>query len=155
MKLIMRGALMAAATMALASPAFAQALDGPALKTMVEAMGYETNVLSSSDQALKFEIKVVTEDFDVPIGVEISGSGRYVWLTALLATDPISDEQAKAFLGVTADLQPTHFWTTTRGSTMAGIALENRGLKPVDLKFGFDKLSSDVVDTADIWDTDS
>lgn len=142
-------ALVPALPLALQDPAPVQ-LDLAGLKTLVTNMGHELKDLSET----KFETTIVAEGFDVPIAFEVSSSGRYVWLTAFLGKVPeegLAAEQANALLHQNHSIQPAHFYVTSNGNLMVGIAMENRSLDAVMMKRAITKVADDVVSTSEDW----
>lgn len=139
------GALMFAPLSAAADP-----LTYPALKTMVENMGYTPKELGSEDSP-KFEATVVTADFNVPIGFEVTKSGRYIWTTASLGDSKLDGERALSLLKRGQEIQPTQFWINSKGVLMIGLAIDNREITPAHIKFVMEKLSADLGKMKDIW----
>lgn len=122
------------------------------LKEMVTNAGYEVKALNEEAGKEKYEFTVKTEEFDVPIATEISGSRNYVWLTVYLGDAPRPDSpKCHAMLSRNFKVQPSQFYITERGALMLGFAMENRGITPVVFRRTFTKLADDVVKTADIW----
>jgi hypothetical protein len=122
------------------------------LKEMITNAGYEVKALSEEAGKEKYEFTVKTDEFDVPIAAEISGSKNYIWLTVFLGDAPKADSpKCHAMLSRNFKIQPSHFYVTDGGKLMMGFAMENRGMNPVVFRRTFAKLSDDVVKTADIW----
>jgi hypothetical protein len=121
------GALAAVALFAAPLTAAAHPLTYPALKAMVAGT------------------------FNVPVGFEVSKSGRYIWTTANLGESKLSGDAALSALKRIGEIQPTSIWITAKGLLMIGIAIDNRDVTPAHLKFVTDKLGEDVGKTADIW----
>lgn len=125
-------------------------LDLDGLKALIANMGYEKKDLSET----KFEISITQDTFDVPVAFEVSGSGRYIWLTAFLGKVP--DEglpalQANALLRRNHSIQPAHFYVTSTSSLMIGLAVENRGMDAVMMRRAVSKLAADVASSSDDW----
>lgn len=128
----------------------AAALDLAGVKALLANMGHEFKDLSET----KIEITVTEDTFDVPIAFEVSGSGRYVWLTAFLGTvaeEGLSAAQANALLRQNHSIQPAHFYVTSSSSLMVGLAVENRALDAVMMRRAVGKLAGDVAKTSDDW----
>ena len=64
-------------TIVAAIPAIADPLDHAGLKTMLTGMGYTPKETGVAPAQL-LEINVTTASFNVPVGLEVSGSGRFV-----------------------------------------------------------------------------
>jgi hypothetical protein len=127
-------------------------LSAAQLKEMITNAGYEVKALNEEAGKEKFEFTVKTEEFDVPIAAEISGSRNYVWLTVYLGDAPKPDStKCHAMLSRNFKIQPSQFYITERGALMMGFAMENRNMNPVVFRRTFAKLADDVVKTADIW----
>lgn len=135
-----------------AAPAHAQdsEMSAAKLKEMLVGLAYEPKDIGTEPGKEKYEVKITTTGFNVPIGLELSPSKRFVWLTTFLGK---SSPQTKfeALLKRNAKIQPTFFWITDSGNLMAGMALDAKSLTPANLKFGLDKVSKDVSDSATDW----
>ncbi len=127
-------------------------LDSPALKAMVDGLGYETKNIGSEVGKEKYEFKVKTEGFDVPMAAEISPSKNYIWLTANLGA---TSEKTKyeAILRANGAVQPTQFYVNSKGLLMVAIPIENHGVTPAWMKKCIDKLGNDLTDQAEAWNT--
>jgi hypothetical protein len=149
LKSIIRFALVAVALLAAPLTAAADPLSYDALKTMVTNMGYAPKEVGETTP--KMEILVVTADFNVPLGVEITPSGRFVWITANLGESKMTGDLALQLLKRSQNWQPTQFWITSSNLLTIGLAVNNTDLKPDLLKFAFEKLAGDVGASSDIW----
>ncbi|TAH39762.1 MAG: hypothetical protein EYC70_02950 [Planctomycetota bacterium] len=117
---------------------------------MAANLGHETSGLSDS----KFEITVDKDDMQIPIAIEISGSTRYIWLTADFGDVPeggFAAEKANELLRRNFKLQPAHFYVTDKDSFMIALPVENRAVEPSILRRALDKLAGDVASTQDLW----
>ncbi len=143
--------MIAAAGMAaaLALPAGADPLSYGQLKQMVANMGYTP--LEAGADAKLFEITLTTASFNVPIGFEVTGSGRYVWARTTLGQFDLSDEAAVDLLKSNSTTQPVMFWITSSNQLVVGMAIDNRDITPEHLRFVMDKIASTVDQTAPIW----
>lgn len=123
------------------------------LKTMVTDMGYEPKDLPKTDgtAVTKFEITVATDDFTVPLGIEITPSARFIWCTANLGKSAVTGDVALEMLKRGGSIQPTSFWITSQGRLMVGMSIDNRDVTPAYLRFVFDKIAKDVSSTAELW----
>jgi hypothetical protein len=133
-----------------ALPAIAEPLDHAKLKTMLTGMGYtpkETGVAPSQ----LLEVSITTASFNVPVGLEVSGSGRFVWARATLGDVNLTGEQALEALRSNANTQPVMFWLTSKNQLVIGMAIDNRDITPEQLRFALDKIAVDVTNTAPIW----
>ena len=145
-------AALAAAVIAFAPmTAAADPLNYAGVRTMVEGMGHTTSDVSKTPGEEKFEVVITTEGFTVPLGFEVSKSGRYIWCTAFLGKSTLDGARALALLKRGGSVQPTTFWMTDKDELKIGIAIDNRDVTPAHLKFVMEKLAADVGKTADVW----
>ena len=133
-----------------AMPAIADPLDHAGLKTMLTGMGYTPKETGVAPAQL-LEINVTTASFNVPVGLEVSGSGRFVWARATLGDVGLTGEQALQALQSNASTQPVMFWLTSKNQLVIGMAIDNRDVTPEQLRFAIDKIAVDVNNTAPIW----
>jgi hypothetical protein len=101
---------------------------------------------------------------DVPIAVALSQSGRKLWMTVFLAEldDKWRADPAKLLelLRKNYEIQPAQFFIVkdapasgpVKDSLKVAVALDNRGILPVDLKREIDKLTDDVVSSRVLWE---
>lgn len=129
-----------------------QQLSALQLKDMITGLPYEVKALNEEPGKEKYEFKVTTGEFDVPIAAEISPSRNYIWLTVYLGDAPKPDSpKCHALLQRNFRVQPCQFYITERGALMLGMAMENRGVTPAILSRTIKKVSEDVAGTADVW----
>lgn len=141
-----------AALIAQPHQASAAPLTYPQLKTMADNLGYVSKEIAKPSENPKFEVNAATQGFNVPIGFELSGSTRYIWASANLgAAGHIDGPRALELLKTNATIQPTSFWISSTGNLMIGIAIDNREVTPIHLKFVIDKIAADVGSTAQKW----
>lgn len=139
-----------------ANPQSVDRLDAAGLKTMVMGFGYEIKELSGEVDKEKWEIQTKTEALNIPVACELSASKNYIWLTVSFGDAPKADSPGSAakyekLLKATFASQPSHFYITTKGFLMLGIAIENRAVTPADLRRSLDKIVADVGKTQDAW----
>lgn len=146
-------AIAMATTVLLAPVAAADPLTVGTLQTMLTGMGHTPKPMPKDDGTppTKFEITIVTSAFNVPLGVEVSPSGRYIWCSASLGQSKLTGDDALAVLKRIATIQPTTFWITSKDYLMIGIAIDNREVTTEVLQRIFDKLAADVGATSGIW----
>lgn len=149
MKTLFRAALVASAIFAAPLTAAADPLTADTLKTMVTNMGYTPKDVGKDTP--KLEILVVTSSFNVPLGVEITKSERFIWVTANLGTSKLDGDRALQLLKRSSDWQPTQFWITSSNTLTIGMAVNNADVKPENLKFVFEKVAADVAKSSDVW----
>lgn len=149
MKNVLRTGVLALALAGAPLTAAADPLSYDQLKTLVTNMGYTPKEVGVSTP--KMEILVVTPSFNVPIGLEVTASQRYVWLTANLGPSKLTPDQALALLKRSSEWQPTQFWVTSSNNLTIGLAINNTDVKPDVMKFQLEKLAGDVGKSSDIW----
>lgn len=130
--------------------------DAAMLKKAVEDLGYQPKELSGGQGKEKYEIVVSRGGLTIPIATELSGSRGYIWLTVLLGEAPKEDSaslsKCAALLRSNFQIQPAHFYITTKGSLMCAIPVENRAVTNAVMRRAIDKIANDVVDTKSIWE---
>lgn len=127
-------------------------LDATKMKEMLVGLGYEVKALSEKVGEEKYTVTIVAGDFDVPVGVELSPSKNYIWLTANLGSD--SDKtKHREILKANSQVQPSQFYITKSGLLMIGLPLENRAMTAAIMKRNIEKLGSDVSATASTWES--
>lgn len=126
-------------------------LDAPALKALIDGLGYPTKNLSEEKGKEKYEFQIKTGGFNVPIAGEISASKNYIWFTVFLGEPPKDAGRHTALLKENQRVQPNFFYITEKGSLMLAVAVDNRGVTPAIVRRVTDKLSTDVGKTSSIW----
>ena len=129
--------------------AWADPLTHAQLKTMIEGMGYPAKEIGKTTP--KLEITLTTPQFNVPAGVEITPSGRFIWITANLGESKLDGDRALQVLKRSQEWQPTQFWITSANTLTIGIAINNLDVTAETMKFALDKLGGDVGKSADLW----
>jgi hypothetical protein len=152
-KHVVRSAVLAGLLLATPAAAFADPLDMPAIKVMLDGLGYPPKALGENGQTTKFEITLQSGNITVPIGLEVSPSTRYIWCTAFLGPgSKIDPPTALEMLKQQSAIQPSNFWITTSGNLMIGIAVDNREVTPAELRRVLEKLAADTASTTSLWD---
>jgi hypothetical protein len=85
---------------------------------------------------------------------EVSPSKRFIWVTSYLGDTskiPGFESRAPRILQKNFSIQPSQFYTTDKGNLYMAIAVDNRNVTPVVLKWRIDKLAEDVASTAELW----
>lgn len=149
MKILARVAVAACLVASFPMTAAADPQTYDTLKTLVAGLGYAPKDIGS--ETPKMEIAVTTDAFNVPVGLEISKSGRYIWITANLGASTLNGDRALQLLKRGGTVQPTQFWITSTDKLMVGVAVNNTEVTADTLKFVIDKLGGDVGKTADLW----
>lgn len=125
-------------------------LTATTLRNMAQTMGYEVKVLSAEEGKEKYEIGLKSKSLDVPVALEISPSGNYIWLTVFLGENN-ANKKHEDLLKENFKVQPTFFYITSKDNLMAAEAIDNRDVTPAILRRCLDKLVSDVDKTAKVW----
>jgi hypothetical protein len=122
------------------------------LKPMLDGMGYESKVLNAEAGKEKYEFKLTKGGLDVPMAIEISPSGRYIWLTVFLGKGPdAASPKNSQLLHQNAKQQPTQFYITDKENLMIALPVENRAMTAIILRRNVDKLVDDVVSSQAMW----
>lgn len=148
---ILKAMVLACAMSAAAMPAMADPLSYAQLKSMVEGMGYTPNDLTKTPDAPIFEVTLTTANFKIPLAMEVSKSGRYVWVRATLGPSKLTGDGALTMLRKQGELQPTMFWLNSTGVLLVGMAVDNREITPAHLRFVMDKVAADIDSTSALW----
>lgn len=123
----------------------------PQLRAMLVQLGYEVKDLEKEVGKEKYQVDLKTEGFNIPMGVEISPSGNYIWLTVLLKNEATSADKALKLLKKNAEIQPTFFYITKSDKLMMALPVENRNVSNPVLKARLEKVAADVDKTAEDW----
>jgi len=125
----------------------------PQLRSMLVQLGYAVNDLETAPGKEKYSIKTTVDGLDIPIGLELSGNSKYIWLTVNLGKAP-SDTSSKytSLIKENSRTQPSLFYVTNSGLLMMGLPVDNRGLTNALLRERIESISKHVANTEDIWD---
>lgn len=127
-------------------------IDQVHLKDLLVQLGYTVKDLLTTPGKEKYEIKITKDDLDVPIGLEISPSTNYIWLTVFLGAAP-SDTSSMFYnlIKQNAKIQPALFYVTDKGNLMMGLPVDNRGINNALLKRYTEFIAARVTDTKSYW----
>lgn len=129
--------------------------DAASLKKALADGGYEPKPLTTEIGKEKFEILIKRPTFNIPIGVEVSPSKRFVWFTVNLGPAPDPDKAPAArfadLLKANAESQPAFFYVTAKGNLMMAVPMENRLSQAAMLRFCVDKLADETVKQSSRW----
>lgn len=122
------------------------------LRRMLVELGYEVKDLNLAVDKEKFEIKILTPTFNVPMGIELSGNKNNIWFTVALgkAFEETSPKNF-ALLKRNAVIQPSQFYITEKGNLMMAVALENKCVTNAALKKISDMLANKVSENKIYW----
>ena len=121
------------------------------LKELLVQLGYTQKELVSTPGKEKYEIKMVAGGLDVPMGLEISPSTNYIWLTVFLGKAPSDSSKYFQFIKQNSKIQPVLFYVTDSGNLMMGLPVDNRGINNTLLKRYTEFIADKVASTKDIW----
>lgn len=122
------------------------------LRRIFVELGYDVKDLNTEIGKEKFEIKLSTQGLQVPMGVEISPSKNYIWLTVNLG--PAFEESSPrnfALLKRNSIIQPAHFYITEKGTMMMALAIENKCITNSTLKKFSDSFANKVAENKVYW----
>jgi hypothetical protein len=120
------------------------------LRQMLVQLGYEVKDIVTDPGKEKYSITLTKYEIDIPVGAEISPSGKYIWLTVNLGnfTDTT---MSTALLRQNGKIQPTQFYATESGRLMVGLPIENRGVDNVLLREKVESITNNTGKTKGIW----
>jgi len=121
------------------------------LKDLLIQMGYTPKDIVTTPGKEKYEIKITTGGLDVPMGLEISPSTNYIWLTVNLGNAPADSLKYFKFIKQNSKIQPALFYVTDSGRLMMGLPVDNRGINNALLKRYTDFIAGKVADTKSYW----
>lgn len=122
------------------------------LRTMIVQLGYNVKDISSDPGKEKYELTITTGGLDIPIGVELSASTKFIWLTVNLSMADSTDA-AKNFslLKQNSITQPAQFYISSKDRLMMGLPVENKGVTNFLLREKLELIATKVSDTKSFW----
>ena len=133
------------------SPSDCGPIDQTKLKELLVQLGYAPKDIISTPGKEKYEIKLNRGGLDVPMGLEISASTNYIWLTVFLGKAPADSSKYFKLLKQNSKIQPALFYVTDSGNLMMGLPVDNRGINNALLKRYTEFIAGKVADTKDGW----
>lgn len=121
------------------------------LKEILIQLGHTVKDIVTTPGKEKYEITVNKGGLDVPMGLEISPSTNYIWLTVFLGKAPSDSLKYFKFIKQNSKIQPALFYVTDSGSLMMGLPVDNRGINNMLLKRYTEFIAAKVADTKDAW----
>jgi hypothetical protein len=122
------------------------------LRSMLVELGYEVKDIVTTPGSEKFSITTNNNALDIPIGLELSPSLRYIWLTVNLGPAPADTSRTHGLLmRENGKTQPSLFYVTSSGLLMMGLPVDNRGVTNTSLRERIETISKNVGSTKDIW----
>ena len=150
-----------AATLPLLKPVVAQDAAVPAqhdhatLKKALEDLGFSVKMLVTDPGKEKYQIDIERDSLNLPIGVELSPSKSYIWITLNLGASPNAETAAASkfadLLKANTNIQPSQFYITKSGRLMIAIPIDNRYVTNATLRRCIDKVAGDVVTQKSTW----
>lgn len=127
-------------------------LSRPQLREMLVQMAYEVKDIVKDPGKEKYSVVITREGLDVPIGIELSGNSKYIWLTVNLGDfKPENANRNVELLKQNSKIQPHQFYVTESGRLMMGLPMENRGVTNVMLREKLESIAGNVGKTKTIW----
>jgi hypothetical protein len=121
------------------------------LRDLLSQLGYTPKDLVTTPGKEKYEIKINRGGLDVPMGLEISPSTNYIWLTVFLGKAPSDSSRYFQLIKQNSKIQPALFYVTDSGNLMMGLPVDNRGINNSLLKRYTDFIAGKVADTKEYW----
>lgn len=121
------------------------------LKELLVQLGHTVKDIVTTPGKEKYEITVNKGGLDVPMGLEISPSTNYIWLTVFLGKAPSDSLKYFKFIKQNSKIQPALFYVTDSGNLMMGLPVDNRGINNALLKRYTEFMAGKVADTKDVW----
>ena len=121
------------------------------LKELLGQLGHTIKDIVTTPGKEKYEIKLNKGGLDIPMGLEISPSTNYIWLTVFLGKAPSDSSKYFQFTKQNSKIQPALFYVTDSGNLMMGLPVDNRGINNALLKRYTEFIAGKVADTKDIW----
>ena len=133
------------------APADCGPINQTKLKEILVQLGYTPKDIISTPGKEKYEIKLNRGGLDVPMGLEISPSTNYIWLTVFLGKAPSDSSKYFKLLKHNSKIQPALFYVTDSGNLMMGLPVDNRGINNALLKRYTEFIAGKIADTKDAW----
>jgi hypothetical protein len=121
------------------------------LKEILVQLGHTIKDIVTTPGKEKYEIKVNKGGLDIPMGLEISPSTNYIWVTVFLGKAPADSSKYFQFIKQNSKIQPALFYVTDAGNLMMGLPVDNRGMNNALLKRYTEFIAGKVADTKDAW----
>lgn len=129
-----------------------QQIDRKQLREMLVELGYEVTDIVKDAGKEKYSVTLKTTELNIPVGLEISPSNGYVWLTVNLGAAPTEGStKTLDLLKQNSKVQPTFFYVTDSGRLMAATAVDNRGVTNAILRTRIETIVENVGKTKDVW----
>lgn len=122
------------------------------LKTILEQLGYQVTDLETAEGKEKYSVTVSQDDLNIPIGVEMSSNGNYIWLTCNLGAAPTeASPKCFALLKQNGKVQPCQFYITESGKLMMGLPVENKEVSNAVIRQKIESIAKQVGSSKSVW----
>ena len=121
------------------------------LKELLVQLGHTVKDVVTTPGKEKYEIKINKGGLDIPMGLEISPSTNYIWLTVNLGKASADSTKYYKYIKQNSKIQPALFYVTDAGNVMMGLPVDNRGINNALLKRYTEFIAGKVADTKDTW----
>lgn len=120
------------------------------IRRMAEAEFGAAQDISGSSGSKVYQINLVSGGLNVPIALEVSASGKFVWLSAIVGSGNIAPDRAALALKRISKIGPTIIWDDAV-KLRFGLPVENRALTQTIVKDAMERLANDIANNRDIW----
>lgn len=127
------------------------------LGTMLENLGYEVvPVKTDKGTAYGWDNKFDSDGTTIYARVEISPSGKFLWITGLIATvknaNDIPKETLIALLAANTQIAPCQVQLDTKcNSISVALALGNSNFTPADMRYALQRYTTSIKTVVKIW----
>jgi hypothetical protein len=126
-------------------------IDRKQLRDILVQLGYDVKDLDKTPGKEKYSFTVERSGLNIPVAIELSANGSYIWLTVFCKDGAPGGDKAVNLLRRNADVQPSMFYVTKSNKIMMGLPIENQGVTNAALRQRAEKICDDVVKTKDDW----
>ena len=110
------------------SPSDCGPINQSKLKELLVQLGYTPKEIVSTPDKEKYEIKITRDGSDVPMGLEVSPSTNYIWLTVFLGIARSDSSKYFQFIKQNSKIRPALFYVADSGNLMMGLPVDHRGI---------------------------
>jgi len=129
------------------------------LGTMLENLGYElVPVKGDKGELFGYDTKDTTEGWTLNARIELSPSGKFVWITGVVAkVDNVNDVSKEALLAMLVESQklgPAHVhYSTAFKSFMLAVAMPNANFTAVEMRGAMTLYTDSLKQAIKSWET--
>jgi len=127
------------------------------LGVMLENLGYEvTPVKGEKGEIVGWDTKFQAEGMTIYARIEISPSGKFIWITGVLATLKTGEELPKDMfanlLGSNQNIGPAHVqWDAKNKMFLVALAVSNANFNPADLRAALNIYVNGMKQAVAVW----